>query len=144
VIVGAFVLLAAASAVGFGMMFSRLGGDACLDGIGADSSCPVLAVVGGSRYSVSVASDLRNIEDVLSSHAPIDRTNSPDWFSELVTYRIAEIDPTAVLAAPAQAIVEEDVGPYRLLYGPNSEDAWPQMCLYLPERDRAADQRCTE
>ena len=55
VIVGLFALLAAVSAIGFGIMFSQIGNDSCLDDRGVTGSCPSLAEVKGIRYTISVA-----------------------------------------------------------------------------------------
>src|SRR5215210_7041543 len=115
VVVGLLALLAAVSAIGFGLMVSRLGSGDCMS-VSNDASCPVLAEVGRTRYMVAVASPLQNIESNLSPHEPIDRTNAPGDFAAFVTYRIADIDPAAVLAAPARPTRDEDVATYRLLY----------------------------
>jgi len=113
----------------------------CMDP-GAGGSCPTLADVNGVRYGVSVAHELVDIDAALSPFAPIGRTNVPDHFAEMTTFRILAIDPTAALAAPARAVYDEDVGPYRLLYGPNSLSAYPALCNYLPAHLRVVNEQC--
>jgi hypothetical protein len=145
VIVGVFAILAAASAIGFGLMFSRLGGDACLDGFGegaAGGACPALAEVQGMRYEVAVATELIDIEADLIPYEEIGRTNVAGDFAQPLTFRIGSIDPTAVIAASARRARDEDVGPYRLLFGPNEDDAFPALCDYIPLEQREADTRC--
>jgi hypothetical protein len=137
-IVGLFAVLAAASAFGFAIMLTYVGRDACLDRSGAGASCPALAVVNGMRYQVAVASPLENQAD-LTAYGPISQTNVPDNFSEMVAYRIGDIDPTAVLVAPARA---GDEAPYRLLYGPNRDEAYPAICDYFPEARLQSDEGC--
>ncbi len=138
-IVGVFVILAAASAIGFGLMFSRLGGDACLDGFGEGASCPTLAVVNGQRYQVAIATALEVGEGDLTPYGPISQTNRSEGFSELTAYRVGDIDPSAVLVARAAA---GDGAPYRLLFGPNEDEAFPALCDYIPLEQRQADTRC--
>ncbi len=123
-------------------MLNAFGRDSCLDGSTAGVACPALAEVNGVRYQVAVASELLDIAPDLSPFAPIGRTNVPDDFSELNAYAIAGIDPTAVLAAPARAVREEDVAAYRFLYGPNSDRAFPALCDYIPIDQRERDERC--
>ncbi len=143
VVVGLLALLAIGGALGFGLlMLNAFGRDSCLDGSYAGVACPALAEVNGVRYQVAVATELVDLAPVLSPFAPIGRTNVPDDFSELTTFAIAGIDPTAVLAAPARAVREEDVAPYRLLYGPNSARAYPALCHYIPAEKRGDDERC--
>ena len=135
-------LLAVVSAIGFGLMVVQLGRDSCMDGGGSGGSCPVLAEVGSVRYSVGVASAYIDLEQDLAPYAPIVRTNAPGNFAELTTFRIANLDPAAVLAAPARHVSDEDVGPYRLLFGPDSDRAWPALCRYFPIELRHASDEC--
>lgn len=136
-------LLAVLSAIGFGLMVAQLGRDSCMDSGASGGSCPVLAEVGSVRYSVGVASNYVGLEQDLAPYSPITRTNAPDRFAELTTFRIAELDPTSVLAAPARQDSDEDVGPYRLLFGPTSDHAWPALCGYFPIEVRQTDNRCS-
>jgi len=142
IIVGGFALLAAVSAIGFAVMFSRLGPESCMDGPGGVGSCPVLADVNGLRYTAGVASQYPGLEADLSAFSPITRTNAPNNFAELVTYRVGDIDPTLVLAAPALPVYPEDVGSYRLLFGSNSDAAFPALCDYFTDEAKFADERC--
>jgi hypothetical protein len=141
VVVAVMAVLAVVAAVGFGLMVVRLGGGDCIHSA-AGASCPVLAEVDGVRYSVGVANEYIDLQQDLVLHSSIARTNAPDQFAELVTFRIASLDPTAVLAAPARPVLAGDVGPYRLLFGPNSERAWPALCDYIPIEVRFGDGRC--
>ena len=140
---GLLVLLAVVSAIGFGLMVTQLGRDSCMDGGASGGSCPVLAEVGSVRYGVGAASDYIGLEQDLAPYSPITRTNAPDRFAELVTFRVADFDPTSVLAAPSRHVSDEDVGPYRLLFGPNADRAWPALCSYFPIELRQVDDRCS-
>jgi hypothetical protein len=57
-------------------------------------------------------------------------------------FQIRGIDPTYVLAAPATPVLDQGVGPYRLLYGPDSNRAFPALCDYIPIQLRLSDERC--
>ncbi len=94
------------------------------------------------RYEVSVASELVGLEPDLVPYARIGRTNVSNDFADPVTFRIGDIDPTAVLAAPARSRRAEDVAPYRLLFGPNRERAYPFLCSYFPEARLIAEELC--
>ena len=142
VIVGGFALIAAVSAIGFAVMFSRLGPESCMDGAGGIGSCPALADVNGLRYTVSVAALYPGLEEDLVPFSPITRTNVPGNFAELKTFKIGDLDPTLVLAAPALPVYPEDVGSYRLLFGSNSDAAFPALCDYFTDEAKFADERC--
>jgi hypothetical protein len=115
--------------------------DPCMTG-SSGGSCPTLADVNGVRYGVAAAHELVDIASDLTPFAPIARTNVPGYFSDMNTFQIRGIDPTAVLVAPAKPALDEDVGPYRLLYGPNSDRAFPALCDYIPIELRLDDDRC--
>src|SRR5215213_8434578 len=101
VIVGLFALLATVSAIGFGLMFTQIGHDSCLDDRGiVAGSCPSLAEVNGVRYTISVARGVAVEEPDLTAYARINRTNVPDYFRELQTYTIDGIPAAAILVAP--------------------------------------------
>lgn len=127
---------------GFIGVFYASNQDWCMTGSGGGASCPTLADVNGVRYTVSVGHELVDIEPALTPFAPITRTNVPGHFSEMTTFQIRDIDPTAVLVAPAQSVLDEDVGPYRLLHGPNNANAYPALCEFIPVELRFDDRRC--
>ncbi len=146
VVVGLFAVLAAASAIGFGLMFSRLGGDACLDRFGEGAACPALAVVNGTRYSVGVPTELVGVENALTPYAEITRTNVPEQFAELTAYALAGVDPTLALVAYTQPGPGDPPGSYRLMFvtgGDDADGAWPAIRPYLPAVHRCADEECT-
>ncbi len=138
-----FTLLAAASAIGFGIMFSMLGRDACLDGVGEGASCPTLAVVNGMRYGVGTSTQLVGAEDALTPYGDIARTNVPDQFAEMTAYSPSGVDPTLVLVARNRP-TSDDSGPYRLMFvtGGDSDAAWPAICRYFTEDQLITDDRC--
>ena len=140
VVVGIFALLATVSAIGFGLMFSRLG-DGCMNG--SDSgSCPTLADVNGVRYTVGVARGIEIGSDDVAPYSTIARTNVPDYFSELATYAHSGVPATAVIAAPAAAVLDEDDSPYRLLWGPDRSSAFPALCRYFSSREAQLLEEC--
>lgn len=116
--------------------------DPCMTGSEGGGSCPTLADVNGVRYTVGIAHELVEIEPDLTPFAPITRTNVPEQFSEMTTFQIRGIDPADVLVAPAKPVLDEDVAPYRLLYGPTSNRAYPALCDYIPIQLRLGDDRC--
>jgi len=133
-------LLIVASAVGFGLMALRLGGD-CMSA-GAGGSCPTLAEVNGVRYSVSVARGIIATADDVTAYAPITRTNSPTLFTQQVSFQLDGISPTALLVAPAARVLDEDNSPYRILWGPNSSSGFPEACRYFDASEQALLEEC--
>lgn len=127
--------------VGISVVYFLGSRDACMSGSDR-GSCPALADVNGVRYEVSVAHPLIDIDSDLTPFAPISRTNVSGYFSELTTFQIRGFDPTDVLVAPARTALEEDVGPFRLLFGPNSGRAYPALCDYIPIEFRLGNERC--
>jgi hypothetical protein len=133
IVVGLLALLAIASAIGFGLMFMRLGQD-CMSGSDG-ASCPALADVNGMRYEVSGARGVTVTAAQLEAYKPITRSNVPGHFTELTTFRVADIAPEAILFAPATHVSDEDDSPYRILWGPEKEAAYPGICGYLAEAE---------
>ena len=145
-VVGLFAILAAASAIGFGIMFTYLGRDSCLDGSDSGASCPALAVVNGTRYGVGVSRPLRVSTDDLTPYAEISQTNVRDNFAEMTAYALAGVDPSAALVAKSAQRLDVAFE-YRLMFvtgGKRSEAAWPAICRYFIEEVRAADDRCPD
>ena len=143
-IVGLLAVLAAAAAIGFGLMLTFVGRDACLDGSGEGASCPALAVVNGTRYGVGTRTQLVDAEDALTPYGDIERTNVPEHFAEMTAYSLSGIDPALVLVARSGP-TPDDGGPYRLMFvigGGDSDAAWPAICRYFPEDKLIADDRC--
>ena len=142
VVVGLLAILAVVSAVGFGLMVSRLGDDGCMSGSGS-ASCPTLADVNGVRYTVSIGQAFKNIEPDLSPYAAISRTNAPDRFAEMQAYSVAGFDP-AVLLITRTTVGAGDEGPYRMLtvVGRERSSIWPAFCDYLPEERLLAQPEC--
>ena len=95
------------------------------------ASCPSLAEVNGVRYAVSVARGSLVTERDLTPFAPIARTNVPSYFTAQTAFQIGDISPTSLLAAPAARVFNEDDSPYRILWGPESESAFPEACRYF-------------
>ncbi len=144
VIVGLFALLATVSAIGFGLMFSQLGNDSCLDDRGVVAgSCPTLAEVKGVRYTISVARGVAVDEADLTAYARMNRTNVPDYFSDLQTYTIEGIPPAAILVAPSASVLDEDDSAYRILWGPDKESAFPALCDYLTDSEKSIQEECS-
>ena len=136
-IVGLFAVIAAMSAIGFAIMFSYYGRDACLDVSGTGASCPSLAIVNGNRYLISAAPVLATDAD-LTEYGAITTTNSESLFADLKVYGVSGVSPTSALVARA-ADPASHGGPYILMFGPDSDAAWPALCPYLT-RDRVATQ----
>jgi hypothetical protein len=142
VVLGALAALAIVSAIGFGLMFMRLGND-CLGDAGlASGSCPSAAEVNGVRYTTSVARGVDVVATDLTPYASIGRTNVPDYFRDLQAYSIQGISPTAVLAAPSASVLDEDDSAYRFLWGPDRDAAFPAVCDYYTDAEKENDERC--
>ena len=141
-IFGFFALLATASAIGFGLMFSRLG-DGCMNG--SDSaSCPALADVNGARYSVSAGPFLPALGAALEPYGSITSTNAWTNFADRDVFRIAEIDPAAALAYRV-ANPEPGAGPFGVLFAfERRTSPWPTLCKYLPVEHLAVQPECAE
>ena len=144
IVLGVLAALAVVSAIGFGLMFMRLGNDSCLDGgdmFGA--SCPTLAEVNGVRYTISAARGVDVTESDLTPYARIARTNVPDYFSDLQAYSLPGIAPAAALVAPSVSVLDEDDSAYRILWGPAKESSWPALCDYLTTAEKSIRQECS-
>jgi hypothetical protein len=144
VVVGLFAVLAAVSAIGFALLLSYYGSDPCLESGNKGGSCPTLALVDGVRYTVSIGRDLVGTEGALTPYMEITRTNAPEDFAERMTYQLAGVSPSAALVARNAPGPDEDAGAFRLLFalGPERDAAWPALCRYLTEEDRAANEQC--
>jgi hypothetical protein len=142
-VVGLLALLAAVSAIGFGLMFSQIGRDACFDGGVIGGSCPTLAEVNGVRYTVSVARGVAVAESDVTPYNRIARTNVPDYFKELQTYSLRGISPMAALVAPSKSVLDEDDSEFRLLFGPDSASAFPALCDFYTDSEKQSDSRCS-
>jgi hypothetical protein len=142
VVLGALAALAIVSAIGFGLMFMRLGND-CLGAAGvASGSCPSAAEVNDLRYSVSVARGVNVNETDVTPYAPIGRTNVPDYFTELQAYSLPGISPTAALVARSVSVLDEDDSTFRILWGPEQQSAFPALCGYFVQRERDILEGC--
>jgi hypothetical protein len=139
VVVGILAALAIASAIGFGIMFSRIG-DSCMNG-NDTASCPVLADVDGIRFYVGGPQELINTEGALTPHSTITRTNSPTHFRSKTTYALAGIDPRVLQVAEA-APDSNEPGQYRLLHPLNMDAAYPGLCQYFTPADRSIIEEC--
>ena len=136
---GLLVLFVAISAV---MFLGKI--DGCMSG-NDSGSCPAMAEVNGVRYGVSVESDLVNADPSLSSYGTVTRTNVPTQLApDATVYRFSDIDPGLVLVARTASCGDCALR-YRLMFVlPSGGDAaFPTLCRYLPETDRAADDRCS-
>jgi len=144
-VLGAFAVLAIVSAIGFGLMFMRLGNDSCLGpAVYTSGSCPSAAEVNGVRYAISVARGVDVAEADLTPYARIGRTNVPDYFRDLQAYSLRGISPTAALAAPSISVLDEDDSAYRILWGPDQDSAWPALCDYLTDAEKQnQDDHCS-
>ena len=135
-VVGALLVVGSIWGIGF---LSRIGD--CLYS-SESGSCPTLAEVNGVRYGVSVARGVVVTESGVTLYMPIARTNVPSYFSEQRAYLLSGISPTAVLVAPAAAVLDEDDSRYRLLWGPDAQSAFPEVCQYFTEREQALLEGC--
>ena len=135
-VVGALLVVGAIWASGF---LSRTGD--CLSS-SEGASCPTLAEVNGVRYGVSVARGVVASESDVTPFMPIARTNVPSYFTEQTAYLLTGISPTAVLVAPAAAVLDEDDSRFRVLWGPDSQSAFPQVCHYFNEREQTLLDGC--
>jgi hypothetical protein len=122
-------------------MIVRFGQDPCLSGSDG-GSCPTLAVVDGTRYSVSVARGIELTDADVTAYKPIVQTNSPGAFAETMTYQIAGIPPDAVLAARAAHLMDEDDSQFRLLWGPQRNTAFPDLCGYFTAAEQSILDGC--
>lgn len=102
---------------------------------------PATAVIDGDTYWVSVALDLNVPRDALIPHAQISTSNVTSWFTSGNVYRLPGVDPKAALVGEAAPLAEEN-GAYRLLWGPERADAYPEICQYLTQGMRAATVEC--
>ena len=141
VVFGLLALLAIVSAIGFALMTVRFGQDPCLSGA-EGGSCPRLAVVDGTRYSVSVARGIVLTDAHVTAYKPIVQTNSPSAFAETMTYEIAGIPPDAVLAARAAHLMDGDDSQFRLLWGPERDTAFPDLCAYFNAAEQSILDGC--
>jgi hypothetical protein len=133
IVVGTLAALAIVSAVGFGLMFMRLGQD-CMSGSDG-ASCPAVAEVEGVRYYVGSSHDLVNVEGALTPFAQIARTNSSRSFLSMSTYALSGVDPAKVLVAE-NAPSADQAGRYRLLHSELGEAAeHAEVCPYISAAD---------
>src|SRR5262245_56464617 len=141
-IVGFFAVLAAVSAIGFGLMMSRLGQDSCLTPEGqSGGSCPELASVNGDLYIVSRTPLLPSVASQVAEYGAMTESNVSELFAGPEVYSISGLDPKGVLVADAAVDTsgQGEVAPFVLLLARENRSAWPGLCDYLPT-DARADQ----
>lgn len=99
------------------------------------------ATVNGVEYQVTTAYDLVLNNSDLLAFGEIEATNVPDSFGSLTVYQVGSIPPLAALVAENDPDHHEE-GASRLMWGPNSADAFPAICQYLPRDVRAVTAGC--
>jgi len=111
-----------------------------LDAVGGGSaSSPAVATVDGRVYLVSIAQSLVLSDGDLVSFGEISDTIVPEAFSDRGVLRLRGIDPRVILVARSG---DDGNGPYRLLWGPDRDAAFPGLCPYLDVRSRDATDEC--
>lgn len=129
-----FALLAAASAIGFGIMFSSLG-------CGGSGSCPAQAVVNGISYGASGQTDLPGVDAHLVPAADATNTAIAPTLSEMTLYSVADIDQSLIMVG--RALPNENRGEFVVLFSiERSQEAWAALCQYVTGKEAAGPSSC--
>jgi hypothetical protein len=98
-------------------------------------SGPLTANVGEHEYRASIPYELQLTDEPQPYGTLV--SNDPE-LNGRAAYRIGTIDPLALLIAGADGTT------YRLLWGPRMEDAYPEICQYLPPEQQAVASQCVD
>jgi hypothetical protein len=101
---------------------------------GAGGIRPVVGTVAGIEYLAALPLELR-LSGPPQPYGLVTSSNEPS-LNGRTAYRVGTIDPHAML------IAETDGTAYWLLWGPRMDEAYPEVCKYLPTEQERVSDRC--